>query len=287
MNEKSFGYILVPENNVLKHLLYLRGIGYITDNPSFFIQRSTYPDYLVMCVISGNIIIEQYGKKRVLSTGKTCFMNLQDPHCYYSDPDDPCEILWVHFGGKPVFDLLPVLFATSEKDFCVFENTKISGLIRQCLSIYQTEHQNGYLQISSALYTLLMETLSSLHSLQKDTGLRQNEFQDQLDTYVFSHIHKKITLEDLAKEFHFTEAYFCRKVKATTGYTFSKYLLSKKIEIAKYKLLYTEEKLSDIADSLGFYDQSHFSYCFYKTVGVYPSKYRSEQKSNIVQYTVF
>ena len=225
-------------------------------------------------------IIEQYGKKRILSSGESCFMNLQDSHNYYSSPDSPCEILWVHFGGKAVFDLLPVIFANCEKDFCVIENLKIADYIRCCISIYQTEHQNPYLQISSVLYSLLMEILSSLPNSNIDAALRQNEFQDQLDTYVFSHIDQKVTLEDLAKEFHFSKSYFCRKVKATTGYTFSKYLLHKKIEIAKYKLLYTEDKLSDIANSLGFYDQSHFSYCFYRTVGLYPTQYRLDQKSS-------
>lgn len=278
MEEKSFGYILVPEKHISEHLLYLRGIGYIADNPSFFIMRNTYPDYLVMYTISGNIIIEQYGKKRMLSMGQSCFMNLQNPHCYYSDPDIPCKILWVHFGGKAILDLLPVLLPTSQKDFSVFDNPKIADYIRRCIDIYQTEHQNAYLQISSVLYSLLMEILSSLDDPNIDTALRKNEFQDRLDTYVFAHIDEKITLSDLAKEFHFSEAYFCRKVKANTGYTFSKYLLLKKIEIAKYKLLYTDDKLSVIADSLGFYDQSHFSYCFYKSVGMYPTQYRLESK---------
>ena len=73
--------------------------------------------------------------------------------------------------------------------------------------------------------------------------------------------------------------------KTCFGTTIHQYQLAMKIDHAKFCLeYYPEMKIIDLALSLGFYDEFHFSRQFKRAVGVSPTEYRSHAKNNITEY---
>ena len=62
-----------------------------------------------------------------------------------------------------------------------------------------------------------------------------------------------------------------------TGTTFSNYVIQVRIEKSKQLLLDSSVKLADVAYLVGFVDQSYFTKCFRKIVGISPGKYRNCQ----------
>ena len=67
--------------------------------------------------------------------------------------------------------------------------------------------------------------------------------------------------------------------KALFGMTMHRYQLSQKIERAKFCLTYySEMKIVDLALSLGFYDEFHFSRQFKKAVGESPTAFRRKKR---------
>jgi len=73
---------------------------------------------------------------------------------------------------------------------------------------------------------------------------------------------------------HFSQSYVSHKFKDEVGMTLEKYIRIKKIEEAK-KLLQTNMPLMDIASTLGFASQSHFTDVFKKEIGITPKQFRS------------
>ena len=75
--------------------------------------------------------------------------------------------------------------------------------------------------------------------------------------------------------FGYHPAYFSSLFSRTTGVTFSKYVMNRKISHACYLLETTGWSVERIAQELGFCDISHFIQRFKHLKGVTPMAYRA------------
>lgn len=89
-----------------------------------------------------------------------------------------------------------------------------------------------------------------------------------------SRLEAKPCLEELAGALGLSVASFCRRFRNSTGLPPYQYLLHARVARAKQALLRRGQPLSELALSLGFYDQSQFTNTFRKIVGVSPRDYR-------------
>jgi len=268
---KTYGYVYKPTDFAQKHLIYALGMGYTaTDNP-FLIDRGNFPGYLFMSCCSGKLHIEQYGKSVILVPGQCCLMTLQDPHKYYSDTKDLCEMYWLHFDGKQVGELFS-LIQQKAASFIVFQEQVILSSIYRCITNYQPYNTGSSIELSSNVYRILLMILKGI--MENDAADSVSPLILQLEPFLAEHINEKITLEMMAEKCHLDPAYFCRRFRSETNKTPMQYLMEKKVEIAQYYLLHTNEKISAIAEALGFYDQNHFSFRYKKATGLSPSEYR-------------
>lgn len=92
--------------------------------------------------------------------------------------------------------------------------------------------------------------------------------------YIYSHIHYRITIAELADYLNLSENYLSKLFKKEMGIPLSGYILDLKIEKAKNLLQYSDYKIIEIANYLAFSSQSHFIQAFQKKVGMTPHKYR-------------
>lgn len=94
--------------------------------------------------------------------------------------------------------------------------------------------------------------------------------------YIYSHIHFRITVKELADYLNLSESYLSRLFKKEIGIPLSQYILDLKIEKAKNLLQYSDYNIIDISNYLAFSSQSHFIKTFQKSTGVTPRKYRMQ-----------
>ncbi len=94
--------------------------------------------------------------------------------------------------------------------------------------------------------------------------------------YIYSHIHYRITIKELAEYLKISESYLSRLFLKEMGLPVSQYILDLKIEKAKNLLQYSEYNIVDIANYLSFSSQSHFIQVFQKKTGLTPHKYRTQ-----------
>lgn len=106
--------------------------------------------------------------------------------------------------------------------------------------------------------------------LKKQKNLRINKCKD----FIFSHLHDRITLEDLAAEADCNPNYLSQLFKECEGISISGYILQEKINRAKNLLIYSDYSYIEIATYLGFSSQSHLGTQFKKHTGYTLRQYR-------------
>jgi AraC family transcriptional regulator len=103
-------------------------------------------------------------------------------------------------------------------------------------------------------------------------GVRLN----RVIAFIESHLASNLCVSTLATVAGMSPYYFCHSFKQSTGTTPHRYVLSRRMEQAKMLLEKNGASLLEIAEQVGFADQSQFTRVFHKIVGLTPSQFRKE-----------
>ncbi|MFR0951209.1 MAG: helix-turn-helix transcriptional regulator [Ruminococcus callidus] len=83
--------------------------------------------------------------------------------------------------------------------------------------------------------------------------------------YIYSHMHEKISTEELAAEVHLHPSYLSRLFREQMGCTLHDYILDQKIQSAKRMLQFSDRSYAEIANLLAFSSQSYLTGLFQKS----------------------
>jgi AraC family transcriptional regulator len=93
--------------------------------------------------------------------------------------------------------------------------------------------------------------------------------------YVRAHLACNLRLADLADQVNLSPHYFSMLFKHSLGISPHRYILHECIQEAQKRLAAGGMSISEVALSLGFSDQSHFSQTFRRMTGTTPKQYQS------------
>ena len=96
----------------------------------------------------------------------------------------------------------------------------------------------------------------------------------RVQQYVGAHLDEPLRLADLAAVAGLSRMHFAAQFRAATGYRPHDYLLYRRIESAKAILSGTDMRLAEVALTLGFQAQAHFSTVFKRLAGETPARWR-------------
>lgn len=122
------------------------------------------------------------------------------------------------------------------------------------------------------------------NDVEVSDDLLNPEIAPKLDDFVLK-VRKKIeariddfglSVEDLAKELHFSQSQFSRKLNALIGMTPLKYIRQLRLEKAKTLLADPELSITVISYECGFSDPNYFTRVFRKELGKAPAEWRME-----------
>src|SRR5271163_2216525 len=95
--------------------------------------------------------------------------------------------------------------------------------------------------------------------------------------YVEAHLDNPVSLADIASSAGLTRMHFAAQFRAATGLRPHEYLLRRRIERAQEMLAATCMPVVDIALSVGFQTQSHFTSVFKRYAGQPPRAWRESR----------
>ena len=100
--------------------------------------------------------------------------------------------------------------------------------------------------------------------------------------YIFSHLHGRLSLDDVAAEVSLHPNYLNSLFKQEEGITVHQYILREKVNLVKNMLTYSTYSYIDIANYLGFSSQSHLGQVFKKYTGQTLNEYRKEHQKEFL-----
>ena len=96
----------------------------------------------------------------------------------------------------------------------------------------------------------------------------------ETNKYVKHHLAEKISLEEAADNVCLSKSYFCKIISKELGYTFTELVSRLRIEQSRTYLDQKHLSIAQVAQAVGFEDQSYYTKCFKRYVGITPAQYR-------------
>ena len=157
------------------------------------------------------------------------------------------------------------------------QQNRIYGLLQQMLDLEGENNRDADITRKMLLATLLL-FLKHLCQEQRaqggSTGRVSNRIVEQVQHHIAMHYAEKMTLTDIAHQFHISPYYLSRLFKRTINLSLVEYANSVRIKAAQHLLEETECSISQIAEKTGFATAAHFRRVFKAASGYSPQQYR-------------
>lgn len=146
---------------------------------------------------------------------------------------------------------------------------EILGVKYQCL-------QNLSLDDSQeTLYYFLMKAFDQLFEcIYQNRNIQHTRIFSKVKEYIWKNYNQEISLRGVAKVGGISPHYLSHLFRKEMGVSFSEYLKSVRISIAKNLLRETDRSVLDVCLEVGYQDPSHFAKIFKEKEGMKPTQFR-------------
>jgi AraC-like DNA-binding protein len=136
--------------------------------------------------------------------------------------------------------------------------------------------------ISMAIVARLLASASGVGTSERSRGSKLAPWRlKRVIDYVEARLDEPVSLADIASAAGLTRMHFAAQFRAATGLRPHEYLLRRRIERAQEMLVSTGMSLVDVALSVGFQTQSHFTSAFKRYAGQPPRAWRESRDVRI------
>lgn len=141
---------------------------------------------------------------------------------------------------------------------------------REDTLLEQLKKPRNLTELVGWLSTLAIKVIDQIEKENEDV----NPIIKRVLSYIETNYAENMSLKTLSASFNVNTAYLGQMFIKEMGEPFSNYLNEKRINKAKELLRTTDLELNEIAELVGYVNQSYFSNLFKKATGIYPTKYR-------------
>jgi len=155
----------------------------------------------------------------------------------------------------------------------LFRDSLVEALSRSLLD-HAGDHCGPH-YVRSAGKAIVMRAMARQQSERRCRALPKWRMK-RLEQYLTANIDKSVSLQDMAGAAGLSKMHFAAQFRAATGFRPHEYLLLKRVEQAKTAMTETTMPLVEIAFSVGFNAQAHFSTVFKRFTGKSPAQWKQE-----------
>lgn len=277
---RSYYHTPTPEEQ--QGSLYLTWSGCRECLPTHRIGPRILPYYKLTLVIKGSGFFEHNGTMLPLREGDAFVLFPQVKHHYFANPQDPWTLKWVCFNGQQCTGMVAQLGATPEHPFLHGRMTSqtVESMDRIIDAMGAGESKslcamgNFYLLIHELIRLGQGDSADNKKTTEKDAVIQK------VMTYVQLNYADDMNVEQICRHVSYSRSYLSRSFKKQTGIALSDYVSQVRISSAQKLLLKTNLKVREIANSVGFKDESYFTKRFRAHTGSSPREYRKKVKSD-------
>ena len=126
---------------------------------------------------------------------------------------------------------------------------------------------------------ILPEKQEKKKDVQPESGnIRMSAVAENIRQYISMHYKEDISLQSVAEEMNYSDAYFCKIFKQCFDKSFIVYLTEFRMEQAILLITGTEMSFTEIAEKVGFTTSRYFSTTFKQYTGETPTQYKEKHK---------
>jgi AraC family transcriptional regulator len=154
----------------------------------------------------------------------------------------------------------------------------LGNSLKSALNRHEYANDQFVDRITTALSMHLARVYGGMHFPRpfKTGGLAPWQLRLARDT-INTNLEGELSLKQIARECGLSISYFARAFTRSTGASPHRWLMRRRVDVAKNLMLTTDCSLVEISLRCGFSDQSHFSRVFAETTGKPPGRWRQIQ----------
>ncbi|WP_319996345.1 AraC family transcriptional regulator [Trichococcus shcherbakoviae] len=247
-------------------------------------------------VLKGSMKFECVGETRTMSEGELCIIAPETNHTIEADDQSIiiCIVIKKSTFHTSFFDILRYdsllsqffhnSLYTSNKNYLLFivpPSEKFCEIIKNIFIESHSNEPNANAVCCSYINIFLNEVLrnfSNTYLYFKPTNTISSQITPIL-AYIKNN-YQSVSLQFLAEKFNYDAAYLGKQIKRLTGSSYNEIVNKYKVDNAVLLLKYSEKKISEISESVGYNSTDHFSRCFKDEFNLSPIQYRKKIQSN-------
>lgn len=270
ISRRSTTIFSTPSEYAKRNLFYPEMFGHYWCNTDYRVDRAPLDSYLLLLTLHGSGTVFSGTGKHLCRALEFILVDCNEPHHYHANEN--WEFCWLHFHGACSRELVRYILESG------FDHTPIEQTSLAVHSFMQITRMEGAMTIdteimvSALIHQLLSEIIRQAASRQRFT-IEATQIAASI-AYIEQHYTENISLDRIAQTFSLSKSAFCHKFKQETGFSPYDYILTKRINHAKYLLKTTDQPIGSISYTVGFQSEANFTRHFKKRNGITPSVFR-------------
>lgn len=263
-------------SNPIGRGLYITDIGYYPKAKYHFRKRTHGSDqHILIYCVEGRGSVQVLKHKYDLQPGLFAIIPAGSAHNYAASEEESWTIYWIHFTGHQSQKMAEMM-QQKINGYCgrvEFKQRRIDLFddMYACL-----ERGYGHDNLSYANMCLYHFVSSFLYDDQFNVSqkVQGDDPVEMSISYMQQHLSQLLSLEEIARSVNFSTSHYSALFRKKTGYSPIEYFNHLKVQRACQYLHFTDLRVKEIADKLGFDDPYYFSRLFSKLMGMSPNQYR-------------
>ncbi len=236
-------------------------------------------NYVLHFITEGKGKITILGETTELTAGDLFVLPKNKSIFYQADGQEPWTYVWVGFSGSKAESILE--HSRLLEKFYLHSNLQ-SPILQKMMDINHTDKHSLPMVTEHILVGHLHQLLAHLvaefpNQQLKEAGTLAKSYVHHAIKLIHSHYARPIKVAEIAEQLALSRSYLYKIFKQETGYAIKDYILQVKMSRSCQLLEDPERTITEIANSVGYYDPLSFSTAFKNYFHMSPSDYRKQQ----------
>lgn len=269
--EKSDYFLYTANDYTKKMFFYPVSVGHFFYEPDYRIARDRFDSFLIMLITEGSVDITTHSADVGTAVeGDVVLLDCYRPHAYGSR--NAWSTLWIHFDGPTAREQYEYLVNAFGNIIRPRDHDAVEHTLYKIFNIFKDKAKVRDAGMSKYITNILTELF--LSNTTKNSKSLSSLDVDGILSYINENYDQELPLEHLAERCNLSPYYFTRVFTEATGVTPHRYVITTRINAAKFLLKTTTLSVKEVAYHSGFNSSSVFCTTFKKNEHITPSKYR-------------
>lgn len=263
-------YVYTPSTQATAMFLYPISTGYFRYLPGYCLRRASFDSFLIMYMRKGSCEIEIDGRTYHASADQIVLLDCYEPHCYYTTTGWDAE--WLHFDGFNARSYFQAILDNKVPVINLHDTYRFEKYLHKVYISFKEHISIKEALLNNYIVNIMTELLIG-RDMDHSVNISASIIEDTV-AYINEHLAEPLTLEELASQASLSPFYFSRLFKKETGFTPHGYVITARVNNAKFLLKSSNSTIKEICFGTGFTSESSFCTTFKKVTGSTPSEYR-------------